>query len=181
MSKNIGSVHFISTQSRVLTSSIWLKFCTYSLQGQTICLIFLVFLNFDSDIFCQSSIILYLLRNSREYARTSIRAVSFIKMGSYEQVWYKFAHRRIIINTRQGRRYRLIEYGKIMGIFSKLCFNHGLHLAITDVLFKKQNLHVLKKKKKYHDCVEKSDNTSIEYIFQNMEFFEDANIVYNSE
>ena len=127
ISKNIVSFHFISIQSRDKTSSIW---------------------RFKVMIFVKSCIILYLLQNSREYAHRSIRAVCFINGNSYES-WKNsvYIFHTDVISLTHDRVAGMIEYGMIMGIFSKLCFNHGLNLALTDVLYKKQNLHVLKKKK----------------------------------
>ena len=43
----------------------------------------------------------------------------------------------IIPSTHDGATV-IVKYGRIIGIISQLCYNHGLHLAITNVLFKKQ-------------------------------------------
>ena len=39
----------------------------------------------------------------------------------------------IISSTHDGAAV-MVKYGRILGIISQLCYNHALHLAITDVL-----------------------------------------------
>ena len=46
--------------------------------------------------------------------------------------------KRDIISSTHDAAAVMVKYGRIMGIISQLCYNHGLHLAITDVLYKKQ-------------------------------------------
>ena len=43
----------------------------------------------------------------------------------------------IISSTHDGAAI-MVKHGRVLGIISQLCYNHDLHLAITDVLHKKQ-------------------------------------------
>ena len=43
----------------------------------------------------------------------------------------------VISSTHDGTTV-MVKYGRILGIMFQLCYNHGLHLSITDVLHKKQ-------------------------------------------
>ena len=38
----------------------------------------------------------------------------------------------------------MAKYGRILGITAQLCHNHGIHLAITDVLYKKKKQSIYK-------------------------------------
>lgn len=47
--------------------------------------------------------------------------------------------RDVISSTHDGAAV-MVKYGRILGITSQLCINHGLHLAITDVLYRKKSI-----------------------------------------
>ena len=52
----------------------------------------------------------------------------------------------------------MIKYGRILGVISQLCCNHGLHLAITDVLYKKQQPKFCKENKEITDYNDVSED-----------------------
>ena len=60
-----------------------------------------------------------------------------------------------IISSTHDAAAVMVKYGKILGITSQLCHNHGLHLAITDVLYKKRQHMFTKKARKYQTMMKK--------------------------
>ena len=80
----------------------------------------------------------------------------------------------------------MVKYGRILGIICQLCYNHGLHLAITDVLHKKQQPKFCQEDKEitdYDDVSEDIINESVENNNNdlNTNNFEDANIIFDLE
>ena len=67
----------------------------------------------------------------------------------------------------------MVKYGRILGIICQLCYNHGLHLAITDVLHKKQHPKFCQEDKEitdYDDVSEDMINESVENNNNNIIF-----------
>jgi len=95
---------------------------------------------------------------------------------------FKIDIKRDIISSTHDAAAVMVKYGRISGIISQLCFNHGLHLAITDVLYKKH-------KSKFCDEDQDITNYDEEQIevepFENinniMNIFDDANIICKYE
>ena len=80
----------------------------------------------------------------------------------------------------------MVKYGRILGIICQLCYNHGLHLAITDVLHKKQHPKFCQEDKEitdYDDVSEDIINESVENNNNdlNTNNFEDSNIIFKLE
>ena len=85
----------------------------------------------------------------------------------------------IISSTHDGAAV-MVKYGRILGIVSQLCY--GLYLAITDVLYKKQQPKFCEEDKEITDYDDASEDIIDEYVKNNnnglnINNFEGANII----
>ena len=80
----------------------------------------------------------------------------------------------------------MVKYGRILGIISQLCYNHGLHLSITDVLqYKKQQPKFCEEDKEITNYDDVRKEITDEFFENNNGLntnnFEDANIICELE
>ena len=80
----------------------------------------------------------------------------------------------------------MIKYERILGIVSQLCYYHDLHLAITDVLYKKQQSKFCEEDKEITDYDDVSEDMIDESVENNnndsiTNNFEDASIIFELE
>lgn len=90
-----------------------------------------------------------------------------------------------IISSTHDAAAVMVKYGRILGIISQLCFNHGLHLSIIDVLYKKQQSKLCEEDEEIEDYNVEEDiiDEAVENInnYMTTNNFEDANIVCELE